>query len=75
MKFIRKFFSKLGAGENFLTPGPGPGFKTRKNRDFGRLASPKTGGPKRELNGVQNGPKSVPKMEPFFVSPKVQKLL
>ena len=39
--------------------------KTRKNRDFGGLASPRTGIPKREQNGAQNVPKSASKMEPF----------
>ena len=43
---------------------------TRNDKDLGRLASPKTGGPKRTKNGARNVPQSAPEMEPFWTPRK-----
>ena len=59
-KSFRKFFRRLGSGENLLAPAPKEGLaglKTMQNERFGP-------GPKGARKGVQNGAKNGAKMEP-----------
>ena len=62
-------FSKPRAAEDFLTPGPGPGFKTRKNRDFGRPNR----APQKRAKWSPKGARFGPPNGALLVPPKVQK--
>ena len=69
-RYIREFIekmlqSRIWANESFRVPARAR-TKTRKNRDFGRPASPKTGGPQKGAKwSPKMGPVLAPKMEPF----------